>query len=188
MHSVAVVGCIDCGLGVEGIEAGLDLDERREVVLEQGHLVQGEGIARQRLAALLHLQHRARLDGIVAAPDGLEGLVDVVGRDVGQKAQTPRVDAEDGHLAATHLGRRRQERTVAADGDGQVGIQRLDGEHAGKGYVDVQILPQKTAEGLLHTHFGSQLPQLIYNLPDIQILFHLIDVTKKGYAHRNGAF
>ena len=77
---------------------------------------------------------------------------------------------------------------VAADGDGQVGIQRLDGEHAGKGYVDVQILPQKTAERLLHTHFGSQLPQLIYNLPDVQILFHLIDVTKKGYAHRNGAF
>ena len=97
-------------------------------------------------------------------------------------------DAEDGHLAATHLGRRRQERTVAADGDGQVGIQRLDGEHAGKGYVDVQILPQKTAEDLLHTHFGSQLPQLIYNLPGVQILFHLIDVTKKGYAHRNGAF
>ena len=159
----AASGCAcDESIGLVGgqvfvVDVRMDGNHGRDVVLQQGYLVQCEGIALQFHLIARDGEHTVRLHAEVAVVDVGQCGLDVVGRETGQKAEPSRVDADDGNLLVAHAAGHVEKSAVAAHAHHVVGGELVVLDDFACGHVYLQIFVQKLVKGFGHGQFGLPL-------------------------------
>lgn len=134
------------------------------VALEDGNLIERVGMACGGAALALlagcrvfHLQDATFLDGVGVVVDALDSRVYLIGRDVGQKTQSPHVDAQDGDALVANARCGLEEGAVAAHADHNVGLEVVIVDETLGVDVELQPIGKILVESAVYVEFGLTL-------------------------------
>ena len=150
------------GHQILAVDAGAHGNHRGIVALEHGDVVEGEGAALDYLAVGLDHDDGMGLHSVVPVCYLGDGVVYLVGMDVGQKSQSACVDTDYGRRLASHHAGCAQKGAVAADGDDEVYVEVVVVEDAAYLDLHAQGRCDGPEEGALDVDFGSTSLETVY--------------------------
>ena len=100
---------------------------------------------------------------------------------VGQEAQMPQIDAEDGDVLVAHAARRLQEGAVAAQRDGHIGLEVVALYELRFRHGDLQHFGEEAVKSTVDKKLGFLLFQKHQKFLRRDGLLRLVDVTENGY-------
>lgn len=166
------------------VDGGVDADHGRAVALEHGYLVEGIGTTHEVAVVARELEHAALFDFVVTVVDFVEGGLHLVGRHVGQEAETAGVDAEDGDVLGPDTAGGLEKRAVAALADDHVGFETVTVEQLdGSGELEMQLFRQEAVELPADADSGSVAGQNTEQTLGVRGLFGLIRISEDGKFH-----
>ena len=114
------VGLVDSQrLAVDG---GVNGNHRGVVALQNGYVIQRTTVTRQGKAIGIDLDDCTGVHSIVFLVKCSNGALYLLGIDVGQKTQSPGIDAEDGNLFGTDHAGCTEKGAIASHRDGKIGL------------------------------------------------------------------
>ena len=135
------------------VDVRMDGDHRRDIMLQDCNLVQRKGVVLQFHLVTGDVQHAVGFHPEVASVDVRHCLLDVVGRETGQKTQSACVDADDGDFFVTHTTCHIQEGAVATHAHYVVSRELVVSDDLTFWHMNLEVVAQKEEKRFGHSKF-----------------------------------
>ena len=152
-------------------------------MFEYGYLVESVWVRSERLPVFCYMNEASLLDDVFSRQDGVNGLTDSVGRDIGQESQMTGVDAEDGDSFSADAGGRSQKSSVASHRESNIGSKiSLRADDGAVGQIQLVAGSNEISKLSFYTYINVLKPEQAYHINDTLVFFNLESIPEKRYC------